>query len=264
MLPMNISNMADEDGKGFMLAFDGTDVEGVDPLEFYREQKIRINMVLYREILRRRNPIRTAFLSDSFFRERAHASWSKLYDKIQRAELHDNFLQLLESGRKAEQITLLRGQRITTLGLASLLFRAGTEYGYLLSKYRSEFLPKGTVVEHLPQMFRLAASGVKRIGYSPLTDGQLKNVILQRKVLVAHFLDREDAWHCFFQTEKSMRGGESWEGGQPHIHYISNKWGIGREEILKQIKGGWHPSTPVHIALTDYSPPPGRNDCYAE
>ena len=52
------------------------------------------------------------------------------------------------------------------------------------------------------------------------------------------FIDKEDEWHCLFLTYDSIRGKESWNGGQPHYHYISDKFGIPRAEWLRgQLNG---------------------------
>lgn len=85
-----------------------------------------------------------------------------------------------------------------------------------------------------------------------MSDGQLKHAIKFRKVIVAKVLDKGDEWHCFYLTFKSIAGEESWKNGQPHYHYLSDKWGISREELVRQIKSDKYPSTSVHIDLLDY------------
>jgi hypothetical protein len=53
---------------------------------------------------------------------------------------------------------------------------------------------------------------------------------------VVKILERDDEWHCFFITYNSLRGDESWKQGQPHFHYISDKFGISKEELIKQLR----------------------------
>lgn len=78
---------------------------------------------------------------------------------------------------------------------------------------------------------------------------------------MAKFLDKGDTWHCFFTVYRSLRGEESWQDGQPHFHYISDKWGISRKDAVEQLKGDKYPSTSVHISLLGYGgKKPGQGD----
>ena len=77
-------------------------------------------------------------------------------------------------------------------------------------------------------------------------------VIEQRKVIVAKFFDRGSEWHCLFLTFNSLAGKENWKGGQPHLHYISDKYGLTREEAVNRFKSNNYPSTSVHIDLLGY------------
>ena len=90
------------------------------------------------------------------------------------------------------------------------------------------------------------------IGETTLKEGELKNVILHRKKIVANFLDKGNEWHCFYLTFKALAGKETWNKGQPHCHYLSDKFGVSREEVIQGIKTGNIPSTPVHIGIKGY------------
>jgi hypothetical protein len=68
-----------------------------------------------------------------------------------------------------------------------------------------------------------------------LSIAQLKQVVEHRHVAVAKFLDIGKQWHCFFLTFRSLRGEENHDGGTPHMHYISDKWGISRSSVVKQL-----------------------------
>jgi hypothetical protein len=78
-------------------------------------------------------------------------------------------------------------------------------------------------------------------------------VVEHRKVIISKFLDNKTAWHCFFLTFKSIRREESWQDGQPHFHYISDKFGISRENVIVQLKSkDYNLGTLPHIGLLDY------------
>ena len=69
-----------------------------------------------------------------------------------------------------------------------------------------------------------------------MTDGELVQAVDHRKRTISKFLDKNGSWHCFFLTFDSRKGKESWKGGQPHYHYISDKFGIPRSKVVKELK----------------------------
>jgi len=83
------------------------------------------------------------------------------------------------------------------------------------------------------------------IGNTNFSDGKLNQVIEQRKVIVANFFDKGENWHCFFLTYRNLAGKETWNNGQPHYHYISDKWNISREDVISTIKDGKYPATSI-------------------
>ena len=88
-------------------------------------------------------------------------------------------------------------------------------------------------------------------GTTSLTDGQLKDYVRSSKFILARILDKGEHWHCFYQTKSGIQGKESGNlGSQPHIHYISDAFGVSREDFIKALKGGKVPSSEVHIPLS--------------
>lgn len=82
-------------------------------------------------------------------------------------------------------------------------------------------------------------------------------MIENRKVVVAKLLDKCDEWHCFFVTYDSLKGKELWQNGQPHFHYISDKFGLSREEVVKSLKDRkYNLGSLPHINITDYGNQP--------
>lgn len=72
-------------------------------------------------------------------------------------------------------------------------------------------------------------------------------MITELKVVVAHFFDRGNDWHCLFITYNSIGGKENHNNGQPH--YFSSAFGITREEFIESMKTRTYKSTSVHIDL---------------
>lgn len=239
----------DDNGKGFTRVYAATDVEFVDPIKYYSQNTIERNTTEIKDLLYISNPTLASQLDEDFFTKKASEYWNEQHSEISKTIIPVNFLQLLDSATKAEQIKLLRNQSLTPMQLIAFIFKASTNYDYTFSQYISKHHHSGLDKSQLPALIEIKDGKIKTVGATTLTDGQLKNVITQRKVIIAKFLDKDDNWHCLFVTYHSLAGKESWQGGQPHFHYISNKFGVTREEVVNRIKSGEHPSTPVHIPL---------------
>lgn len=245
----------DDDKKGFTKVFSGRDIEFVNPIDYYSDWEIRKSISLERAILNHKNPIITAFISDEFFVKRAQEKWQERLGQINATQIPENFISLLNSSSKNEQEKLMRGQSISPFQLAAYIFRAWTDFGFCYSNYRADHHHKGVNEQDLPQLINIDGEKVKTAGATTMTEGQLKNIINHRKVVISKFLDKGNIWHCFFITYNSIGGKEKWQGGQPHYHYISDKWGFTRQEAVERLKSINYPPTSVHIALTDYREP---------
>ena len=160
---------------------------------------------------------------------------------------------MLESKSKKEQIKLLKHQFITPSILIALIFKAWTDFGYKFSQYTAHYHHRGVDKNELPKLIEIKDDKVIKVGKTSLSDGQLKNVVDQRKVTVSKFLDREKNWHCFFVTFKSINRKEQWKDGQPHFHYISSSFGLSREEVVKNLKDEYYKLNNLpHIELRNY------------
>jgi len=96
---------------------------------------------------------------------------------------------------------------------------------------------------------------VNKVGDTKLTDGQLKQAVEHKSVTISKFFDKGTDWHCLFVTHKSLRGDEkNWKGGQPHYHYISDKFGLSRDKVVSELKSrDYHLNSLPHIDLLDYN-----------
>ena len=120
--------------------------------------------------------------------------------------------------------------------LIAFIIMAFNKYGYKYSQYSAKHHYKGLDESKLPEMIHIEDDGTLiTVGNTKLSEGQQRLVVEHRKVTVSKFLDNEDNWHCFFLTFKSLLGKEKNKYGQPHLHYISDKWNIKREEVLLQL-----------------------------
>jgi len=178
-------------------------------------------------------------------------------DWIKEKQMYLNFsvnpvlFNLVETKSKKDQIKLLRGLSISFYELTSFFCQIGETQGNTHSFYRVEFIPKNINKNDLPVFAeRLEDNSIKVIGATELSAGQLKGFFKQRNMTIAQFIENGEEWHCFFYKTKSMNGEENYMGNQPHLHYISDKWNIPREEFLYSINQGWYKgSSCPHILI---------------
>lgn len=245
----------DEGGNGFYRVFWDDKVEKVNPIKYYKNLVLNQRATTYRDFLEMKDPLLAEKLSDDFYIQLAgqRLSEEKFWETKEQIKVPENFLKLLKTRRKKEQASLLKGLSINLDQLIALIFKSYNDYGYLYSRYRFENLPKDLASKKKPKVADISEDGViKTIGETDLTDGQVKNMLEQRKVIIAHLFDKDDDWHCLFITYNSIAGKENWKDGQSHFHYISSAFGISREEFIKSMRSGQYKSTSIHIDLLDY------------
>ena len=133
------------------------------------------------------------------------------------------------------------------------IFLHGEDLGYKFSSYRFEGTPKNFKKEDLPNFAYVDDNDVlHRVGGESLSEGQLRALINESKVIYVQMLDNGIQWHAFIRTFQGLKGKEpGTQGSVPHIHYYSNKNGTSREDFVNIIKKGNYPTAKVHIPLIE-------------
>jgi len=183
--------------------------------------------------------------------------WGEEFQKIMSQTLPENIFNILECKSKKGQINLLKGLSLTSEELMLFIFKAWENYGFTYSTYVSHHSHQGLDEKQMPKFaYKENNDQIISIGKTELTDGQIKQAIDHRRVIVSKFLDKGLIWHCFFQTYKSLKGEEAYKNGQPHLHYISHAWGLSRSYVLEQLQSKNYklPSLP-HIDFHTYRNP---------
>lgn len=256
---MNTEKIFNENGNGFIRVFASDKVEKVNPVEYYKTAELRQSATLIRDILYTHSPLLTSFLDSDFFEKKAKELVIGYCEKFEKIEVHENFIELLKTERKKDQVSLLRGMSLNPDILISLIFKSYNDFGYLYSKYHFQNLPNGFEEKKLPKVFHIKEDGsIHKVGETELTDGELKHLIENRKVIISHFFEKNKIWHCFFLTYKSIGGKENWKDGQPHFHYISSAFGVSKEDFIESMRTGKYKSTSVHIDLLEYGKQPNK------
>jgi hypothetical protein len=233
---VKINKIPDADGKGFTIATIAEDVERIDPVLYFRTIYMESNEAKLREMLRLKNPPVPMIFLENVIEKNVAKEWDEMYQKIMAEKVPDFLFSALKTDNKKYQEKFLRGMQFTPDQLTAFYFRAYQELGYTFSAYSSEHLPNGTDLDDMPVLVRVTEDGVTKVGKTPLKDGELKQAITQRSAIYGKILDKGDEWHCFIITIESIAGNENWNDGLPHYHYISDKFGVSREEVVKQLK----------------------------
>lgn len=250
----------DEDGKGVALSFKQDDVKFTDPIKYLEQYTITTRMHLFEQHILLQQPE----INKGRLRKEAIIyglkGWDKHFKELMETAVPEQLFALLDNPSKNDQMKLLRNLELSPEILMSFIFKAFLQYGYTYSQYRSENYTKDVDPNSLPYLAYVdpKTGTVKKRGESSLSDGQIKKALEQRKVVSTKFVDKGANWHCFFITYGSIKGKETWRDGQPHFHYISDKFGIPRDEAVQKFKSGNYPYTNVHIALKGYGNQPKK------
>ncbi|GAB3221271.1 hypothetical protein J0A67_06875 [Algoriphagus aestuariicola] len=251
---MKMLKIYSEDKKSFYRLFYDEDIECVNPIKYFKDRSITSSYYLIKDQIEHKLQGIPEEVRNKIIAKKANEIWKERFESISNESLDKEFLVLLSAESKKDQLKLLKGKTLATHALAKLLFLANLEFGFSFSRYTSEKLPGNIEKSQLPLLFELSDNeeSVSIIGETTLKEGELKNVIIHRKNIVANFLDKGKEWHCFYLTFKALSGKESWNDGEPHYHYLSDKFGLSRKDVIQGIKDGKVPSTPVHIGIKDY------------
>lgn len=243
----------DDSGNGSYTIFESPDFEYVDPTKHYAESYIVTNVSMMRDIILLKKPQVPLDFIEKYIHKEAFKDWFKKLKEIEEISIPENLVALLKADSKKEQLKLLKNLSITPDQLIAFIFKAWTDHGFSFSQYKSERQHTGLDKAKMPKLVEIKDGKVNKVGKTSLTDGQLKQAVDHRKVIVAKFFDKENLWHCFFLTFDSLKGKETWKDGQTHYHYISDKFGIPRQKVVEQLKSGKYSlGTLPHIDLTDY------------
>ncbi|MBC6606944.1 hypothetical protein H8B13_08955 [Hymenobacter sp. BT188] len=252
---MKATIVRDEDGLGETLVIRG-DVERENPIRHLFSLHVNRYIILGMMHLKAKGLINNNNEEEDaryILGKQAVQNWPATLTENLAEPAPQYLIDLLSAEDKNTQIRLLRGATITPAQLISFVCKAW-EKGFTYSKYSAHHSPNGIDQLELPHLFKKEDDGtVKKVGGTSMSDGQLKQVLEHRKVIVATILDKRADWHCFFATYRGLAGKENYKGGQPHMHYISSKWGIvTRQQVLDGISAGTYISNNApHIDLLD-------------
>ena len=220
------------------------------PFEFFRMLHAEIWFKNYTWLLSIKCPVH---IPEKYVRRYALEQTDLLISEtLSRSTRNVEIFQLLNDDSLSwkQQEKLLRG---VTLSGAEFLWlnKDAQELGYLLDIYHEETYPKKFNEIKKPIVFNQKDDGsIETLGSTEMSDGEMRALLEQRKVVQARIYHRESHWHCFYFTFRGLAGEEGGVmGSKPHYHYLSDKCGIPIDDLLKMIKECNMPSSKVHIII---------------
>lgn len=245
-------SLYEDGGNGRYTIFQSEDFEYINPIEYYKAAFVQTTIAMMRDLVTAKMPSLPPDMRENLLLKQTLKEWEKTEAELMQTLMPQNLISLLNSERKKEQVRLLKGLSVTPIQLRAFFVKAWTDFGFSYSQYTGEYHHKGLDLNDLPALTEIFDDEVIKVGSTPLSDGQLRQAISHRKRTIAKFLDKENTWHCFFITYDSLKGEEAWKDGQPHYHYISDKFGIPRENVVRSLKSSkYQLNTLPHIDLLD-------------
>lgn len=226
------------------------EVENVNARNYLKSFRMRSILPIYVHIMEHVLGFCPKFLYSTLSSEADDQAEKEMKECEEMVLPHQLYTILKKDLDKKEQIRLLKGTQLTALQLGGLYIQAG-RMGYEFSNYIFKGKPKDFAEKELPSFIHLKDDGeIKKYGKTTLSDGQLKNHVTSSTFIIARILDNGKHWFCLYQTKSGVLGNENGKyGSMPHIHFLSDSFGISRDDLVLAIKGGRAPSSKVHILL---------------
>ena len=160
------------------------------------------------------------------------------------------FQLLADDLNKKAQINILKGKYLTSQQLHAF-YREAAKLGYLYSQYFFSEAPKGYDKNQIPSFAYVHEDGQVEKYDTTLSDKGIEHIVRNQKRTFACFVSKEDKWHCIISDLSSITGRETGKkfGGISHMHYISDKFGISKENLLENLQKCDHPYSAYHIQL---------------
>lgn len=145
---------------------------------------------------------------------------------------------------------MLHGIKLSSEDILWMNYEA-QKLGYLLNVYHEEKVPEIFNEKGKPLCYYQNDDGhIVTMGCTDMTEGEMKALLQQRKVVQARIYHRDDIWLCFYYTYKGLAGEESGEyGSQSHYHFLTSKSNMKLEDLIKHVKDCDMPSSGVHILI---------------
>lgn len=206
------------------------------PLDFYKYSHAEIMFGIYNETLKPTSPIPIPeYIVRNFVLEQVE---EQIATMLSSTSLKSEIKTLLSDNNMSlkEQKRLLKGMRLNPYDIL-WLNKCAQDLGYLLDVYQEEKYPEKFDEKRMPIVINQKDDRIESVGKTDMSEGEMRALLEQRKVVQAKIYHKDSYWHCFYFTYKGLAGLEGGRyGTQPHYHYLSDKSGITLETLLDAIK----------------------------
>lgn len=226
-----------------------TDIDCL-PFDYFRLGHAYNSANIFQDVLKEKCPIS---IPDDFVRRFVLQKTDEMISQmLSNSVPHPAIHQLLidDSLSHKEQERLLKNVTLTTTDML-WMNKEAQDIGYLLDIYHEEKYPEKFDEKKQPLFFHQNNDGnIEEMGTTDMTEGEMRALLEQRKVIQARVYHKNSTWHCFYFTLKGLAGEESgFMGSKPHYHYLSDKSGIVWDNLVKRIKDCDIPTSKVHILI---------------
>lgn len=206
----------------------------VNPIEQFKTEYIQWNIGFQKKLSPQ--SFKTSFLEIIRLKTIAEQEWNTLLEKSLNLQLPIELYQLFVEQKKKNQQKLIKLLKFRTELFQPLYMQAWFKHNLSYSRFSIDHFPKDLHNKKMPLFFHKEDNGsFNYFGKTDLSSGQMDAALKQRNRVVAEFIGDENLWYCFFRTMSGIKGKEEPHLGYPHIHYISNAWGIEREVIIDNL-----------------------------
>lgn len=165
----------------------------------------------------------------------------------------NNLRQVLDNDSlsKQQQCQLLKYKEFSVQQII-LFFIESSKAGYKFLQKSFKMIPSNYSDEQIPLYATIKENGdVEQLG-SSMSDQGVKAFIHNRKRTIIRMAYNENHWHCFIFDYSGLAGRERGKqyNGVCHCHYISDKFGISKGDLLNRLSSFHHPSAAIHLKLS--------------
>ena len=220
------------------------------PFDYYRFGYANHYAILFQDILKVKCPVP---IPDAFVRKFALQQTDEMIaEKLTNSEPNAAIHTLLfnDTLSHKEQEKLLKGVALTPSDFL-WMNKEAQDVGYLLDVYHEEKYPDRFKEKKHPVLIHVEEDGsIEKMGTTDMSEGEMRALLEQRKVIQARIYHKDSIWHCFYYTFRGLAGQESGIlGSKPHYHYLSDKSGIAWDDLVERIKDCDMPASKVHIVI---------------
>lgn len=184
------------------------------------------------------------YLEDKFFMDQAKRWWAEQKREHRKAGVCDVIKKIMVLEKIKEVERFVDEAVITQKEFVDSMFCL-RHHGYLYKFEKNEIIPSDLEGKRLPRFAHVQNGKVDSAeGEHDLTDGQIKHLIQNRKVMHIHSLEKDDRWYCFYFAFSDVQGAH-WKTG--HLHYSRNSWYKDLNGLVDELKLKRHSARSVHI-----------------